>query len=130
MSHRFYSVSTLVLLLCLFVMSNIQESRKSTLESAMESDATKSGSVWGRNLGGVWRVNGHVGYVGYDHGKLFMVDEFGAQADAEIRGGTVTIPAWEISGQVASDYSEILWSDGTTWTRLADRPLVPYVEQP
>jgi len=132
MSHRVCFVLSIVVLVCVVIVSGIQYRDKCARDRAIELDVNKNGWVWGPRLVGFWQVRGQLSHIGQDHGKLFVVDEFSAMADGEIRGRTLSIPAWKISGRVAPDYGSISWSDGAVWTFVApfaDHYVLPYVEQ-
>jgi hypothetical protein len=132
MSHKGFLVLSLLLLPGVIVVSGLQFREKRAQDSAVELDVIKSGSVLGPKLVGFWKVRGETCFIGENHGRLFLVDEFGATADLEVRGRTLSVPVWKNSGRVAPDYSSILWSDGTVWTFVAGFPdhyMLPYVEQ-
>jgi len=132
MSYRVCLVLSIVLLVCVITVSGSQYRDKCARDRAIELGVIRSGSVWGQKLVGYWQVGGRISLIGQDHGKLFVVDEFRVMADGEVRGRTLSVPVWKISGRVAPDYSSISWSDGAVWTFLAPFPdhyALPYVEQ-
>ena len=51
-----------------------------------------------------------------------FMNEVGSVETGYVTGNTVNVPGWNVTGTINNEGQQILWSNGTAWTRYGNQP--------
>jgi hypothetical protein len=88
------------------------------LVSCSDDSKSYASNINAKDIVGSWNVGGGVAKIDVvDGNKLELVTETGVKGSGSIVEGKLEVPSWKVSGQVATDFKSIHWSNNITWVR-------------